>query len=55
MTSLHGYLGESEEGDIQKGWAGSDKGLDKGVILRVRKYKYVALEDCKFPSREGSL
>ena len=45
MKLLHGYLKGSEEGDIMKWKVGSGKGRDKREVQRIRKYKYVALED----------
>jgi hypothetical protein len=45
MKLLHGYLKGSEEGDIIKSWVGSGMGRDKRKVQRIRKYKYVALDD----------
>ena len=45
MKLLHGYLKGSEEGDIIKGWVESVMGRDKREVQRIRKYKYLALED----------
>ena len=45
MKLLCGYLKGSEEGDIIKGWVRSRMGRDKREVQRIRKYKYLALED----------
>ena len=45
MKLLHGYLKGSVEGDIMKWRVGSGMGRDKREVQRIRKYKYVALED----------
>ena len=45
MKLLCGYLKGSEEGDIMKWKVGSGMGRDKREVQRIRKYKYVALED----------
>ena len=45
MKLLCGYLKGSEEGDIMKWRVGSGMGRDKREVQRIRKYKYVALED----------
>ena len=45
MKLLHGYLKGSEEGDIINGWVESVMGRDKREVQRIRKYKYLALED----------
>ena len=45
MKLLHGYLKGSEEGDIIKGWVGSGMGRDKREVQRIRKLKFLALDD----------
>ena len=45
MKFHHGYLKGSVEGDIMKWRVGSGMGRDKREVQRIRKYKYVALED----------
>ena len=45
MKLLCGYLKGSVEGDIMKWRVGSGMGRDKREVQRIRKYKYVALED----------
>ena len=45
MKFHHGYLKGSVEGDIMKWKVGSGMGRDKREVQRIRKYKYLALED----------